>query len=191
MRDKAHRKSGFTLIEMMIAVSISAVAITAVMGTFIWCGEQAVVSRKLAWSQHEAMMTSSKIMAYVRNASAIVDIDTVDGNWVDLGFADGSVRRLLYSNGRDLQRDGRLYLLDDGQTQPSGSPDELIVVRGMIAIPTHNGYSEHIFIAEPGDRSLRIGYRISKPTAAGMRASDDSNYAIVVRFSAHMRNMIL
>ncbi len=192
MQSKIQRKSGFTLVEMMISVSISALVITAVMSTYIWIGDQAVVGRKLAWSQHEAMLTSSKITAYVRNASSIVDVDTEYGNWVDLGFADGTVRRLLYSNGRELQRDGRLYLLADGQTQSTDSPEELVVVRGMMAIPPKDGsgYSEHIFIAEPGDRTVRIGYRISKPNAVGVRAADDKDYAVTVRFSAHMRNVL-
>lgn len=174
-------KAGFTIMETLVAASLSSMVLIAVMGSFLWCGEQAVLCSKMAWSQREAMSTSTKLISYIRNASSIVDIDEEHGQWVTLAFPDSTVCTLIYSNAIPLLRDGRLYL-----NRTDGS--DMVVTRGMTEIMT-DGFSQHIFTGEPGGGTLRVAYRISEPAASGGKAADDGNFSVEMRFSAYLRNV--
>jgi hypothetical protein len=134
----------------------------------------------MAWSQREGMSTSSKLIAYIRNASEIVDIDEEEGRWVTLGFPDHTTCNLVYSNAIPLLRDGRLYL-----NRADGT--DMVVTRGMTEIMT-GGYSQHVFSATPGEHTLRIAYRVSEPAASGGKAANDGNFAVEMRFGAFLRN---
>jgi prepilin-type N-terminal cleavage/methylation domain-containing protein len=182
------QKAGFTVVEVLMAMAISSLILVAVLGAFLWSGERAYTGMRVNWSRQEAMSTATKLKTYIRNASQIIDIDVTDGLWVDLGFPDGSVRRLLYSNGTDEQRDGRLYLLEssNGVFDDEPTDEDLVVVRGMTAIFS-DGYSEHVFRSE-NSSYLRVAYRISEPSSEGVRATDDAEYAVLVRFGVNLRN---
>ena len=135
---------------------------------------------KAAWSQNEAMRTSGKVTAYIRNASAITGMDTNRGTWVQLRFPNGSTGRLVYSNGVASLRDGRLYLRWSNTT-------ETIVARGLTELMDTYGFTQPVF-QKTRENSLRISYRVSEPTAGGARAADDADFASVVCVTACLRN---
>jgi len=172
--------AGYTLNELLIALPISGLVITTVITTFMWCGEQATLCSKIAWSQTAAMNSAAKIMAYVRNASEIVSIDEEEGKWVELRFPDGKTGKLVYSNAVPFQRDGKLYLQRNNGT-------EMIITRGMTEIQEGDGFTTPVF-TRTRDNSLRIAYRLSEPTSKGARAVDDAPFAAIVRLGACLRN---
>lgn len=173
-------RSGFTLTEVMVASSLAVLVGGAVIWLFIWCAEGAALCSKIAWSQSEAMRTSSKIAAYIRNATAISGMDTNRGTWVRLTFPNGTTSQFVYSNGIANIRDGRLYLKWSNTT-------ETIIARGLTEVMDEFGFTQPIF-QKTRDNSLRISYRVSEPGAAGARAADDDDFAAVVRISACLRN---
>jgi hypothetical protein len=164
----------------MVASSVAVLVGGAVMLLFIWCGECASLCSKVAWSQNEAMKTSSKLASYIRNASAITGMDTNRGTWVRLRFPNGTTGQLIYTNGIANLRDGRLYLKWSNTT-------ELIIARGLTEIMDDEGFTQPVF-QKTRDNAIRISYRVSEPTAGGSRAADDEDFAAVVRISACLRN---
>lgn len=181
MKNNKQSRAGFTLMEVMIATSITSLVLVAVLGTFIWCGKQSITCTKMAWSQREAMITQMKLLTFIRNASRITDIDEETGQWVTLGFADGTSCDLVYSNAIPLVRDGRMYLF-------RGTTEDLLVARGLTEIMESGGFTTPVFIGTAGGDSLRIAYRVSEPTSQGTKSSDDDAFAVSVRFSAALRN---
>jgi prepilin-type N-terminal cleavage/methylation domain-containing protein len=173
-------RSGFTLVEVLVASSLAALVLTAVLTTFIWCGKQAAHCAKIAWSQRQAMNTADKLTMYLRNASGVVAIDEEEGMWVQLRFPDESSAHLVYSNAVPEVRDGRLYLVRTNGT-------ETIVARGLTEIQNPDGFTTPIF-SQTRDNALRLAYRVSEPAAGGGRAADDGAYAACVRFAACLRN---
>jgi len=174
-------KAGFTIIEVLIAASISTVVLTIVMETFIWNAKMASLSAKTAWSQNEAMRTSDKLMMYIRNASKIVAIDDVAGKWVTLKFPDGSTGTVTYSNAVPELRDGQMFMRRTNATQT-------LVARGLTAIQDSGGFTTPVFL-KTRDNALRIAYRVSQPAASDGRDANDDDYAVCVRFGACLRNV--
>jgi hypothetical protein len=174
-------KRGLTLPEVLIAGSLSTLVSIVVMTTFIWTGRQSVLCSKIAWSQREVMKTNGKIEQFIRNASAISAIDEVHGNWVEVRFPDNSTGRFTYYNEPGTPRDGRLFLLRNGSS-------ERIVARGLTKITNTGGYPMPMF-TRINDRTLRISYRVSEPTASGSRASDDELFAAFACFAVNLRNV--
>jgi hypothetical protein len=166
----------------MVASSLAVLVGGAVMLLFIWCGEGAALCSKVAWSQNEAMRTSYKISAYIRNASAISSIDTNQGTWVRLRFPNGTTGQLVYSNGMANVRDGRLYLKWSNTT-------EMIIARGLTEIMDEHGFTQPVF-QKTRENALRLSYRVSEPAASGARAADDADFAAIVRISACLRNTV-
>jgi len=173
-------RAGFTLTEVLVASSISTLVAAGVMTVFIWCGRQASLCAKIAWSQNEAMRTSDKLTLYVRNAAEIAAIDEVEGTWVDLRFPDGTTARLAYSNAVPELRDGRMFLQRTNGT-------EMIVARGLTEIQSPEGFTTPVF-SKTRDNALRIAYRVSEPVSSGGRDANDGPYAACVRFGACLRN---
>ncbi len=169
------------MVEVLVATSITGLVLTAVLETFLWCGKQSSLCTKMAWSQQEAMDTSMKLMTYIRNASEVIDIDETTGQSVTLGFPDGETCQLVYSNAVPLLRDGRLYLFRQNRT-------EMLVARGMTEIMEDDGFTTPVFVGKVGGDSLRIAYRVSEPTSAGVKSANDSAFAVSVRFSVGLRN---
>lgn len=178
-------QAGFTLTEVMVASGVGLMVITAVLSAFVWCGRQATLCAKIAWSQDEAMRTCSKLTAYVRNAREVVSIDTNDFAWVRLRMADNSIVRLSYSNSIAHVRDGRLYLERTNTT-------ETLVARGLTKIMDSNGFNQWpVFSVDQTKAStnmLRIAFRVSEPVAGGVRSVDDSQFAATVKFAVRLRN---
>jgi hypothetical protein len=173
-------RGGFTLTEVLLSASLSSLAAAAVATAFIWCSRGVSLSGKIAWSQNEAMITSAKLTAYVRNASEIVGIDEREGTWVSLRFPDGSIGRLVYSNAVPELRDGRMYIQQTNGTF-------MLVARGLTEIQNTNGYTTPVF-SSTRDNSLRIAYRVAQPAAGGDRDANDGPYAACMRFGASLRN---
>lgn len=178
---KSSRKAGYSMVEALIATSLSAVVLTAVLGSFVWIGKQCATSTKLAWSQREAMNTSMKLMTYIQNASRIKSIDEKTGQWVTLEFPDGKVCNLVYSNAVPLLRDGRMYLFRDGRS-------DLLVARGLTEIMDSDGFTTPVFLGSTNSSSLRVAYRVSEPTRKGTKSANDEAFAVSVRFGASLRN---
>ncbi len=172
--------AGFTLIEVVVASSISTLVVAAVMTVFIWNAHQASECAKLAWSQNEAMRTSKKLTQYIRNASDIVAIDESQGAWVQLEFPDGRRATLTYSNAVPLLRDGRMYIERDDST-------DMLVARGLTEIQSTDGYTTPVF-SRTRTNVLRVAYRVAAPSPTGGRASDDEAYAAFIQFGVCLRN---
>lgn len=173
-------RSGFTLLELMVASSLSLVVVTGVLTAFVWTVRQAALTAKIAWSQNEAMSTSTKLTMYVRNAQQILSIDESEGTWVQLQFIDGSVGRLVYSNAVPLLRDGRMYIEKTNDVQT-------LVARGLTEIQDSYGFTTPVFY-RTRTNSLRIAYRVAEPAASGSRDANDGPYAACVRFAVCLRN---
>lgn len=173
-------RSGFTLTELLVTISIGSMVSVVVLNTFLWCGQQAVLCVKSGWSQREALVTAEKVSQYIRNASEIVAIDESEGMWVTLRHSDGSEGTLVYSNAVPLLRDGQMFLSrDDGSDQ--------IVARGLTEIQNSNGFTQPVF-HRSSPRVVRVAYRVSEPVESGGRDANDGAFAAFVRFSACLRN---
>lgn len=166
--------------EVLVATVVASFALAGVMTTFIWCGRQAALCAKIAWSQNEAMQTSGTLTMYLRNASEIVAIDERQGAWVLLRFPDGTTGRLVYSNTVPELRDGRLLIQRTNGTQT-------IVARGLTEIQSSGGYTTPVF-SRTRRNALRIAYRVSEPASSGGRDANDGPYAACMRFGACLRN---
>lgn len=180
IRAHRHDRSGYTMPEVLIASGISSIVAAAVVTMFIWCFQQATLCSKAAWSENQALDSSEKLTAYIRNACAATNMDVSQGRWIELKMPDGTTGRLVYSNGVAALRDGRLYL-----QRANGS--QMIVARGMTEIMDSQGYTQPVF-ARVGDRCVRVTYRVSEPVAGGGREADDADFAACVQFSVALRN---
>jgi prepilin-type N-terminal cleavage/methylation domain-containing protein len=180
-RIRCATQAGFTLTELLVASSISALAVGGVLTTFIVSLREATLSSKIAWSQNEAMNTSAKLTMYVRNAKEIVSIDESHGQWVELRFPDDTTGRLVYSNAVPDLRDGRMFI-----QRPNGT--QVIVARGLTEIQDSKGFTTHVF-TKTRDNSLRIAYRVAEPVGTGGRDANDGPYAACTRFAACLRNV--
>jgi prepilin-type N-terminal cleavage/methylation domain-containing protein len=177
-------RRGFTLVEIMVAMSLGLLVAAAVSTTFIWTGRQSILCAKIAWSQGQAMRTSNKIEGYIRNATSISGIDTNLGDWVEVKFGDGTTGRFTYYNNAatNTQRGGMMYLVKSGSS-------ELLVARGLTKIPNPNGIGFPIaMFTKINDRAIRVSYRVAEPTPSGIQAADDGLYAAYARFAACLRN---
>lgn len=192
MQNKNQRRAGFTLTELLVAVSISTVVMVAVLNVFIWGIKQSMIASKSGWSQREALMSSEKISQYIRNSSEIIEIDLDDGHGdvsgrkycaLTLLHPDGSTNTLVYTNTEGIQRDGRMMLLRNG------SSNGIVVARGLTGYQNSDGYAPPVFQLS-GEKVVRVAYRVSEPTKSGGRDVNDGQYAAYVRFSACLRNFM-
>jgi prepilin-type N-terminal cleavage/methylation domain-containing protein len=173
--------AGFTLIEILLASTISTAVALGVITTFVWCATQAGLCSKMSWSQSEAMHASAKLTMYLRNASEIVAIDEVEGMWVHLRFPDGSIGQLVYSNSVPDLRDGQLYLVREDGT-------ETLVARGVTEIQDSAGYTTPVFF-KTRDNAIRVSYRVAEPVSSGERAVNDGKFAVRERIGVCLRNV--
>ncbi len=176
----ADARGGFTLPEVIMASFVSILVTSAVLSTFIWCMRMSSDCAKIGWSQNEAMRTSQALMDFIRNADRVDDIDQSEGTWVALGFPDGTVATLVYSNAVPLVRDGRMLLQHTNGT-------ETIVARGLTEIMDEGGFTCPIF-SRVRPNVLDVAYRVAEPAASGGRDVADDPYAAQVIFSATLRN---
>lgn len=175
-----NNRSGFTLLEVIIASAVALLVGASTMAIFLWCGSQFFLSSKIAWSQNEAMRSSGKIQAFIQNASSVIQYDTNKGTWVQFRFPDGSIGKLIYSNKTDTLRDGRLFLQRTNNYT-------VVVARGLTEIMTDAGFTTPMFNVT-GPNIVRVEYRVSEPVASGDQAADDADFAACVRFATCLRN---
>jgi len=174
-------RNGLTLVEVLVATAISSLVMAGMLTVFLWVGDRASLCVKRAWSQREALLAAEKLTMLIRNASAIVRIDEVEGEWVDLLFTNGVVGRLSYSNAMPTLRAGRMYLTRTNNT-------EIIVARGLTEIQRAQGYTTPIF-TRTRENALHLAFRVSEPSAGGVRDADDDEYAACVSFGVCLRNV--
>jgi hypothetical protein len=173
-------RAGYSVTEVLIALAISTIVISAVLTVFIWSARQTYLSAKIAWSQGEAMNTTSKLTMLIRNAQAIAGIDESEGSWISLRFNDGSILSLVYSNAVPELRDGRMYIVRTNRTQT-------LVARGLTEIQRSEGFTTPVF-SVVRDNAVRIAYRVAEPAASGGRDANDGPYAACTRFAVCLRN---
>jgi hypothetical protein len=177
--DRRH-PSGATLAELLITAAIAAAVSLGVVGTFVWCSQQANLCSKMAWSQSEAMHASTKLTMYLRNATGVYDIDAEEGTWVDVEFPDGTIGHLVYSNAVPEIRDGQLVLLHTNGT-------DTIIARGVTEVQDSRGFTMPVF-SQPHPDALRVVYRVAEPVSVGLRAANDGLYAAAEKIAVHFRN---
>ena len=186
MRDRksgreTRAQRGFTLPEIMIAMALGVIVTGTILESYIWCGNQANLCSRIAWSQSTIMRTSTKIEAYVRNASSISGIDTTNGLWVEVRFTNGITGRLTYYNTTDTLRKGKMFL------QQNTSTTEVLVAQGVTKIMDTTGFQIPVF-TKLRDNAILFSYRVSDPTPSGIQAADDGDYAAYARFAVFLRN---
>ncbi len=177
----AHRRRrfGFTLVETLVATSISVVVLGGVASVYYWTSQQMVYAQRVSWSHLEALKSSRTLQYYLRGAQEVTAIDTNRAQWVEVRMADGSLTRLVYENPIQGQRDGFLYV-----TNSTGR--HTIVARGMTAHMTDE-YSPPVF-RRMGAKSLRITYRVVEPVVSQPGATRDACIGAVIDTGVSMRN---
>ncbi len=174
-------RNGFTIVEVLVSAAIFSLVMAGVLTAFLWVADRSALCVKMAWSQKEALQTAEKLTMLIRNASAIVRIDEVEGEWVELLFTNGVVGRLSYSNAMPTLRAGKMYLTRTNKT-------EIIVARGLTEIQRSQGFTTPVF-TRTRENALHIAYRVSEPAAGGARDADDDEYAACVSFGVCLRNV--
>lgn len=176
------RNAGFTLSEVMVASALSGLVLLIVTSVFIMTGSEMVLCSRLAWSQNEAMRTQWRLVSYLRNASALLQVDPT-GQWAQVRFDGGETGFLQYFNENGGIREGQLTLT---RTTPDSTSTETLVARGLTEIMDVDGARIPMF-TRANARTLRISMRISEPVASG-RAADDQEFASSARFAVTFRN---
>jgi type II secretory pathway component PulJ len=178
--DPANSRKGYTLTEVLIASSLGSLVVIGVLVTYIWCAQQAAVCAKSAWSQTEAMRSSFKLQAYLRNAVSIVMVTNRPSSAsVRLRMPDQSLVSLMYTNSPTALRNGKLYLQRTNGT-------EMLVARGMTGLQDSNGGPVPVF-SIVRTNVLRVAYRVAEPVSSA-NSADDGLYAASVRFATCLRN---
>ncbi len=182
------KKQGFTLVELMMAMTLSLIIITALFAVYSWSAELGTLCGKKNRSQVAAINSSVRIMDCIRNASTMLVTNV--GNVVNLTYPDGSVATLAYTNSPGTTNAGALGLFRDGL------PTIWFVKSGITKIMTdgHNPpfFSEStnaVLTNTPPHKILYVKYRVSQPSEGG-RALDqnDGQYAMHARFAVCLRN---
>lgn len=177
------QKQGFTLVELMFALVISIFVAAGVFKVYNWSAELGTLCGKKNRSQVAAMNSSIRMMDCIRNASAISDIDTVEGRWVELTYPDGGTAVLAYTNAPGVANSGALGLFR------SGEPTVWLVSSGITEMMGAQGFDSVVFyMLDERPNVLYVRYRVSQPSDIGGRDLNDANYAMHVRFAACLRN---
>lgn len=165
-------RGGFTITEVLVASAVGSIAIAGLATVFIWCVKTAGEGRQYAWAQTEALISSRKIMGYMRNASGIDSIDQ-SGNWVQLNMPDDTVSRFEYVNDPLGDGNGRMAFVRDIS---SGSSTNIISqgLTKVMTMPTRNVF------AQTGDNTVRVCYRVTEPLSPG-ECPAEIEYAVFLR----------
>ncbi len=159
-RRKGTDRSGFTLVEVLIASSVSGFVLTAVLGTHVWFMQKAVQCRQYAYAQSEVRASSRKILSYIRNAESI-DAVATNGTWVRLKMADGTLSGFSYENPTKEPGMGHMVFVPD-ISDPSAATN--IIADGLTEVMTGN--KPNIFVQTAAD-VLRVAYRVTEPLSPG------------------------
>jgi hypothetical protein len=128
---------------------------------FIWAMKAAFESRQYAWAQSEAVASSQKLVAYMRNATDIHAIG-LSGDWIELSMPpSGTVSRISYQNPSLEPGAGVLAFVAD--TGDPLSPTNVVAegVTKVMTFPVRNVFEK------TGANSLRLAYRITRTTQRG------------------------
>lgn len=163
--------------ELLVAVAISGMVVTAVLKTFLWAAKMSKDCEDKGSAQATAMVTTARLTSIIRNASAISGVETNTGNWVMLTFPGGNSAKLAFN-----EIDGQLIYT------PQGGDNVLIARQGISYNRKNEGISPPVFsyVGSGTNRLkdvLQVQYRVSDST-------DDSN-ALNVGFSVCLRNSSL
>lgn len=170
-------RGGFTLAELLVAISASLIVMAGMMAAFIWTLKAVRECHQYAWAQTEAIQSSQRLVSYLRNAVAVTNLD-IGGNWVEVSMpppGSGTVARLEYVNPSGVAGAGELRFISN-IGNPLG-PTNVVAygVTKVMTMPVRN-------VFEPtGPDSLRIAYRITKPSESGQ-------YPAEVDIGVRMRN---
>lgn len=168
-------RSGFTLVEVMIATTIGGIVLAAMLTAFIWVLQRTSECQQFAWAQTESIKVSQRLVAYLRNASVITNID-VAGDWIEVVMPTNNViARISYINTTGLPGEGRLVLVPNIASPTSNTNTLARGLTKVMTLPTRNVFEQ------TGPSSVRIAFRITKPAESGQYPSE-------VDIGARLRN---
>jgi hypothetical protein len=171
----ARARAAFTLVETMIAVSISTIVLAGMLSAFIWVMQRTAECQHFSWAQTEAAQASQRIVAVMRNGLMVTNID-VSGNWVDLIMTtNATVARFSYVNPSGQPGQGRLLYIANVATGPTNE-----LARGVTKVMTPP--SRNVFEWSPTVSNLvRVAFRVTKPAGG-------ESYPSEVEIGARLRN---
>lgn len=177
------RRKGFTIPEVMIASSIFLIVMALTLGIFTWVSIRVSWVQHVVWSYTEARRASRDLVDYIRNASAITQVDTNQCLWIELRMPNNSTTRFVVVNPPgDVPRDSYMYMSN------SITGNSMIVARGLTGLMTSDGFSRPIFFVQPNMRTIRLGFRVTEPVPAGREAVNDSRITAIIDTSVTLRN---
>lgn len=177
-----NQKNAFTLTEVMIAVTLSGTILAAIFSIYIWCGKISCTCEEKGWSQNMAMVSSEKIMTYIKNASAISGIDTNQGNWVAFSYPDGTTRKLVYTQ-NPTSKSGALAAQIDGGSYTwfaNAGITNNMKIEG-VALPIFSGLGP---ATNQLPNAVKVQYQVTKPTPT----TNSEQQALNVSFVTCLRN---
>jgi len=168
--------------ETLIAMGLTSMVVIPILTTYLWSGETWYLCGKKAWSQNVAVNSSERIMNQIRLASSIHAID-LQGNWIQLGYPDGTAATIAYTNSPYDTNGGAIGLFRQGQNPLWYSTS------GVTEMMNSEGGDPGVFsYVNSTTNAVQVQYRISQPSAQGVRDSGDSAYAVKMRFITALRN---
>lgn len=187
MNPTPSNRNAFTLVEVMVAMATAFVVIASAIHIHLWAGRLAKSCEEKGWSQSRALVTSSRIMACVQNASAIAAIDEVDGNWVTLIYPGGGEATLAYTNSPTTQT-GALVYVAEGEN-PVWIAREGIENYMKSAEPAQPVFTRVGSLTNLVPNAIQIQYMVSKPTPGGESAPDTKD-ALNISLTSCLRNYV-
>ncbi|MEI6085026.1 MAG: type II secretion system protein [Verrucomicrobiota bacterium] len=148
-------RSGFTLVEMIVATAISLMIVASLLSGFVWMIRVAEKGNHYAVVQHEAARSAQLVTRYIRNAAAIDSVDT-SGNWVRVKMPNGKISQFSYIADTTASGLGRLTFFGD-ITQTASTN---VVAAGLTKVMT---YPVRNIFEKTGANTLRVAYRVSQP----------------------------
>ena len=169
------RLAGFTMTEFVVAASLGTLVAAGMATAFIWSLKTAVECRQYAWAQTEGIQSSQRVLAFMRNAVAVTNID-VGGDWVELVTdTNSTVARFTYQNPSAKPGKGQIIFRPD-ISKSAGATNVLVNgVTKVVSIPPRKVFEQ------TGADSLRVAYRITKPLKRG-------DYPAEVDIGVRLRN---
>jgi prepilin-type N-terminal cleavage/methylation domain-containing protein len=176
------RSSGFTLVEIMVAVSLSAIVGIGAMGLLTYAGQVSRAGGFQVRFNAMARQSATRITRAVENAKTI----SVTADTVSLIAPDMKISRIRFDDGGDPGNvhNNRLLLYPD-----IAQPTKFVVLSTHVSeIP-----GEAMFGVVPTTpRTARVAYRVGDGTNDTMRAFSRPGRAyqgVEVRVSATPRNL--
>lgn len=167
------RKHGFTTVELMIATSVSVVVMGGLFVVFVFGVRTAYRANQASWGQTEIRGASEKLVAYMRNAVQITDVDDA-GRWVELLMPNMTTSRFEYVNAAGSAGMGKMVFLRDISVTNAVTN---IVARGLTEVMTTP--PRNIF-HKTAPNALRVAFRVTKPYSPG-ELPTEIDYGVYLR----------